>query len=42
VEAPDAAHKAHTAITSLDELDDCFARLRGMEGRISRSSNQGA
>jgi putative hydrolase of the HAD superfamily len=29
VEAPDALHEADVAITSLDELDDCLARLQG-------------
>lgn len=37
LDAPDAAHKAHAAITSLDELDDNVARLRGMEDCVSRS-----
>lgn len=40
LEPPNAAHEAHVAITSLDELDDCFARLCGIEGRVSRSSDK--
>jgi putative hydrolase of the HAD superfamily len=41
LEAPDAAHEAHAAITSLDELDDCVARLHGIEDPVCRSPDKG-